>query len=286
MKRIIIISGLFALVALAFTACKKDEPQKVVTFTATIAKASPETRTHSEPRDESRYSLVWDDTDKIKVINQAGDDDCDFEVTYTDGQNAYFSSDDPGKVDFLKDLMTHDYVAFYPNAVIRDNAVEDCYVELTIPAEQEYHPLHNFATDSYPMLGFNDGDNFVFMSNAGFLHLTFKAPAKHTMEIDRVVLTANEDLAGKIVYRKDGLAYVFVGESQVITLKSDEKLSVTDDQPIDATFILPEGVLANGFVVEVYDGVTCVGTFATQYSNPVISQFFIEMPSVTLTPSD
>ena len=280
MKRIVRISGLFALAVLAFTACKKDEPQKVVTFTATIAQTSPETKTHSEAY-ENRFHLVWDDGDKIKVINPTGDADCDFEVTGIDEKSAVFYTDDPDKVDFLADLEYKDYTAFYPNAVVRTDGVE-----FSIPAEQEYKPSHNFATNSYPMVGFNEGTNFVFQSNAGFLYLTFKAPANHTMEIDRIVLTANEDIAGKLVYSKDALSYVLEGESNSITLKSDVKLSVTDDQPVDATFILPEGTLANGFNVMFYDGETLVGDFSTQRPNPIVSQLYVEMPCVTLTPSE
>ena len=275
MKRIVRISGLCALVVLALTACKKDEPQKVVSFTATIA--SPETKTHTEGLNNNYY-LVWDDTDKIKVINPAGND-CDFEVTNTTGQNAYFFSDDPGKVDFLTNLTTTDFAAFYPKAVIRDDGVE-----LTIPAEQKYQPLHNFATDSYPMVGWNDVDNFIFMSNAGFLYLMFKAPENQLMQIDRIVLTANEDIAGKMVYSKDGLSYVFEGESNVITLKSDSKIGVMNEMIRDATFILPEGRLTNGFNVKFYDGETLVGDFSTSKVNVIVAQQFLEMPCVTLTP--
>ena len=281
MKRIVRISGLFALVALAFTACKKDEPQKVVTFTATIAKVSPETKTHTMGMN-NEYYLVWDDTDAIKVLNEAGDD-CDFEVTGIDEKSAVFYTDDPGKVDFLADLEGGSYTAFYPNAVVDDDRVL-----LAIPAIQEYKPLHNFANKSYPMFGFNNGTNFVFQSNAGFLYLLFQAPENQILSFDRIVLTANDPtdyLNGFMFYDKDGGTYEFIGGTNEVTLESDVKLSIVSDLLRDATFILPEGALWSGFTVEIYDGDKSVCAFSAQpEKNMIIAQHFREMPCKTLNP--
>ena len=47
MKKVVRMLGLCALVALAFTACKKNDTQKV-TFTANVAQPVNDARTHAE----------------------------------------------------------------------------------------------------------------------------------------------------------------------------------------------------------------------------------------------
>ena len=264
--------GLCALVALAFTACKKDDT-KSVTFGASMPKTVSDARTHAQGMD-----LVWDDGDAIKVFNGAGVN-YDFVLTDKVDKDATFFVDDVEKVSFLSELQTADYTAFYPYAV-----VDGTNVRLAIPATQAYVPENKFVSNLYPMVGFNNGNNFEFDSNAGFLNLEFSAPAGETREVDKIVLIANEDIAGDMVYAQDGLSYVFEGASNVITMTFDSKQVVpSGGLHRDFTFVLPEGTLANGFTVEVYDGATILGTFTTQDPNNVIvAKTFTNMYSKTL----
>ena len=269
MKTIIRMLGLGALVVLAFTSCRKEQPvaTKMVSFTATLTQPTSVTKTHVE-----NYSLVWNDGDKIKVLNYEGVN-YEFTLSAKEGNVATFSTKNQNEVDFLADIMTADYTAFYPNGV-----VDDEFVRLVIPASQTYVSSKNFSTDTYPMLGFNEGSNFVFQSNAGLLNVSFKAPEDETREIDKVVLSANEDIAGVMAYTLDGLSYIFEGESNVITLTCDTKQVVSGDIAKDFTFILPEGTLANGFTVDVYDGESLLGSFSTDKVNVIVAQEFTEMP--------
>ena len=271
MKKVVRMLGLCALVALAFTACKKNDT-KSVTFSASMPQTISDARTHAQGMD-----LVWDDGDEIKVFNGAGVD-YDFVLTDKTDKDATFFVDDVEKVSFLSELQTADYTAFYPSAV-----VDGANVRMTIPATQTYVPQHNFVSGIYPMVGFNNADNFEFLSNAGFLNVSFYAPQGTTREIDKVVLIANEAIAGDLVYAQNGLSYVFEGTSNVITMLCDTKQTCYPDLSRDFTFVLPEGTLANGFTVEVYDGETLLGSYTTQNAdNVIVAQTFTNMYAMQL----
>jgi hypothetical protein len=268
MKKVVRMLGLCALVALAFTACKKNDTQKV-SFTATMPQTVNDVRTHAN---DLGTALFWDEGNTITVLNAAGQD-MDFTLVSFDEQVATFTAEGNAAT-FMQDIETADYVAFYP-AVVDDEGVR-----MTIPAEQTYEEGVWFANDLYPMVGFNEGSNFVFQSNCGFLFVQFKDPLGR--QADRVVLTANEDIAGDLVYAKDGLSYVFEGEGNVITMTCDGKQPLYPGLARDFTFVLPEGVLANGFTVEIYDGETCLGGATTQAPNPIVAQQFLIMPTIIL----
>ena len=265
MKKVVRMLGLCALVALAFTACKKNDTQKV-SFTATMPQTTTDARTHVQGMD-----LVWDEGNAIAVVNGEGVVK-DFTLVSATDKVATFTAEG-ADAEFVQALETADYTAFYPNAVEDGNSMR-----LAIPAVQNYTMSGVFVNDLYPMVGFNDGSNFVFQSNCGFLNVSFKAPENESRQIDRVILIANEDIAGDMVYAKDGLSYVFEGVSNVITMTCEGKQTCYGDLPRDFTFVLPEGVLADGFTVEVYDGETLLGTFTTQNpQNVIVAQQFRNM---------
>ena len=278
MKKVVRMLGLCALVALAFSACKKIDTTKV-SFTATINQPTTNSKSHARSM-YNEYFLVWDNGDEIKVFNEAGED-CDYTLTSVADKVATFVVEDAYKINFVADLETADYTAFYPNAVIDgDN------VKLNIPAEQAYKPLHNFDNNTYPMVGFNNGTNFGFTSDAGFLYLVFQAPENQTRYFDKVVLTANDPadyLVGQMVYDKNGGNYRFVGTSNVVTVVSTSKLAVVGDLLRDVTFILPKGALWSGFTVDVYDGETCVFSKVAQPQvNFIQPMHYLEMPGQTI----
>ena len=278
MKKVVRMMGLCALVALAFSACKKIDTPKV-SFTATINQPTTNSKSHAMSMNNN-YFLVWDNGDVIKVLNKAGED-CDYTLTSFSDDVATFTVEDADKIHFVADLETDDYTAFYPNAVINGN-----HVVLTIPAMQRYKPLHNFDNNTYPMVGLNNGTNFEFVSDAGFLYFIFQAPENQTRNFDKVVLTANDPtdyLAGEMVYDKDGGNYIFVCTSNMVTVESTSKIAVVGDLIRDVTFILPKGALWSGFTVDVYDGETCIFSKVAQPEvNIIQSMHYLEMPSQTI----
>lgn len=250
MKKVVRILGLCALVSLAFTACKKDDTQKV-SFTASITQPTSNSRTHAVG---FGHHLVWDAGDAIKVFNNAGTDmDFALPTSGTFEEQATFNVVGVDKVNFLKDLTINDaYTAFYPNAV-----VEGDQVKMVIPANQEYVPQKNFDNNLYPMYAHNDGDNFIFHSNAGFLNVSVTCPQalSGTISITQIVLTSkdtNDKLNGEVFYDKDGSNYSFVGGTNVITMVPATPAVLDWQMARDFTFVLPEGALYSGFDITIY----------------------------------
>ena len=254
MKKVVRMLGLCALVALAFTACKKDDTQKV-SFTASITQPTSTSRTHAVGLG---HHLVWDAGDQILVFNNAGEDETfGLPGTGTFEQTATFTAEGE-KVDFIANINDEDYYAFYPNAII-----EGGRVKMTIPDNQEYKPQRSFTANLYPMVGFNVDENgaycnnFNFISNAGFLNVSFTCPEILSGEIGitQVVLRSNDPvedkLNGDVYYDMDGSNYEFVGNTNEITIVPSTAGTLYYDQNRDFTFVLPQGALFSGFEIEV-----------------------------------
>jgi hypothetical protein len=282
MKKVVRMLGLCALVALAFTACKKNDTQKV-TFTGYAVQPTSDVRTHIS----DGTFLVWSENDQIKVFNEAGDD-MDFTVQSSAGKPgvAVFAATTADEVAFVADLETAEYAAFYPNAVVN----EDDKVVMAIPAEQEYFSGKEIANNLYPMVGFNNGtDNFDFVSNAGFLNVRFQVSNDSeidTYTIDKIVLRskANDDfLTGNFIYEKDGSGVDFEGTGNVVTLTGDPT-TIIKGYAIDFTFVLPEGALWSGFDVELYNGDEFVESFEGQGNevNSIVAEQFRAMVTAWL----
>ena len=282
MKKVVRMLGLCALVALAFTACKKDDTQKV-TFTANVAQTTCDARTHAE---YGTY-LVWNDGDVIKIFNHAGDD-----MNFTGhgsvglpGVAEFYATTDE-EIDFVKDLENDQlpYTAFYPNATVDENGK----VNLVIPAEQTYVEKRSFETDLYPMVGHNNGTTrFEFVSDAGFLNVLFYTlEPDQVLYVDEIVLTTVDEtdyLTGTMVYDKDGSNYHFVGEGTQVVLTTEAPVDIIHSKSTDFTFVLPAGALWSGFTVQVkYQGEVLETYEAQPRPNNVIqAQYYtvmIDMP--------
>ena len=255
MKKVVRMLGLCALVALAFTACKKDDTEKV-SFTATITQPTSTSRTHTVGYG---HHLVWDASDQIKVFNNGGmDEDFALPNDLTSAQTATFTVEG-GKVAFIRNINEQDYYAFYPQA-----EVEGERVKMVIPENQTYVSQRSFLPNLYPMVGFNVNDegnycdNFTFISNAGFLTVPITCPAV----LDGTVITEvilrtpvpEDKLYGAVYYDKDGSNYEFVGEGNEIhmTAPVGDPVVLLHNYLAEYTFVLPEGALAYGFELEVH----------------------------------
>ena len=288
MKKVVRMLGLCALVALAFTACKKNDTQKV-TFTANVAQPVNDARTHAE---YGRY-LVWDDNDAIQIFNHAGNE-MDFTAQTSTGLpgNATFTAATADEIEFVKDLENANfpYTAFYPNATVDENNK----VNLVIPAAQVYVPQLSFANGLYPMVGWNNGSTqFDFVSNAGMLNVSFvKLNENETVKVDKIVLTSNNPaddpnpdlLTGTMMYDKDGGNYQFVGDGNVVVLTAEDPVELSYTAATDFTFVLPEGALFSGFTIEVYLGEELLETYEAQPNpaNVIEAQRYTKMTFVQL----
>jgi len=260
MKKVVRILGLCALMALAFSSCKKNET-KGVSFSATIAQPESTSRTHGEFNANHEYYLVWDDADEIMIVNPDGSATCDFTVDSHSGSNAYFKTSDAAAMSFLENLETATYTAFYPNAVYDDvNKTVTMQISNSQVITEQILDWGSFADEAYPMYGDNSvqWDNFVFDSDAGFLTLVIKGtPGSGQKSFDKVVLSTTDGMmiAGELVYDYDGTFNGFIGTNDTITITSDHLVPVGPSLPAEISFVLPECTL-NGFYVDVYNGGT------------------------------
>lgn len=285
MKKVVRMLGLCALVALAFTACKKNDTQKV-TFTANVAQPIYDTRTQTS---EFGAFLVWNDNDEIQIFNHEGAE-MDFTAQSSEGLpgNATFTAATAEEIEFVKDLenVNFPYTAFYPNATVDENDK----VNLVIPAEQVYVPQRNFANELYPMFGWNNGTTqFDFHSNAGMLNVSFtRLNQDEVVYVDELVLTTNDaeydPLTGTMVYDKDGGNYVFVGDGNQVVLRTGEPREIDFEQARDFTFVLPEGALQSGFTLQVKLNGEIIETYEAlpKPQNVIEAQKFTTIAAVSL----
>ena len=199
MKKVVRMLGLCALVALAFTSCKKNETNGNVTFKATINQPAGE-RTYME----ATGLVKWSDNDKIYVFK--GENEYISPTVNAGGsKDGYFSGDS----DFLSNLGTPNaYSAFYP---VDESSSIGNTVSMVIPNPQNY-VIASFETNLYPMYAANgEGQNpsnvFGFHSDAGVITVAVAKAVDGdiTSTFDQIEITAQTgaDLIGTMTYAFD-----------------------------------------------------------------------------------
>jgi hypothetical protein len=254
MKKVVRMLGLCALVALAFTSCKKNETNSV-TFKASMPQTISDSRTHIN---QSNW-VVWDDGNQITVFNNDGSAYIEPILETRNQTNATFSGD----ANFLADIETpNQYTAFYP---VADNDGTD--ITFDIPAQQSYVE-DSFEDNLYPMYATNNntgGTNFQFKSQAGLLTIPVKMgqDATHAYTIKKIVVTATDNTAqlyGKMTYNYAApyAALPTYGRSdtgyEVELINCDAQGALTTDARF-FNIVLLEGCLQgeNSFILTLYD---------------------------------
>lgn len=284
MKKVVRMLGLCALVALAFTSCKKNDDTNKVTFKATAIQSSDQNRTYM---DDSRYWVLWDDNDEITVFNNAGENPivCPVISDY-DKLTATFEGDGA----YLANLATESYTAFYPASIDGGN------VTMNIPATQQY-VKNGFQDELFPMYAVNggaNGDDFQFATDAGLLGIVLKTAGNATKDytISQIVVEAedtNDELVGTMVYPYDapvtGANYTVTSPSYQVTLQdcaSEGALSRTDFRYY--YFVLLDGALAGNFTVTITttdNEVITLNSSAADH-NPIVKGKKLMMDSYSL----
>lgn len=289
MKKTVRLLGLCALVALAFTACKKNDTNGKVKFTATINQPSSNERTYIANLDgDGNKVLKWGGGEEINLFNRTltENNHMPFVVMSYNNKHAYFEGDSQ----FLAGMGTpNNYIAFYPNAV--ENA--DGHVEMTIPDQQAFSSFR-IANEIYPMYGFNRDYNIDFRSHAGVFRLKFildhevygadGSPVE--IPLQKIILTGFNNagtgdadvLAGTMVYDLDG-NYTMENTTNVVELIGG---SLKNEYWTDFYFILPEGALANGFTVQIIrdngTSITYQGASVSQGGQAIVAEHITSMP--------
>lgn len=266
MKKVVRMLGLCALVALAFTSCKKNDNTNKVTFKATITQPIADERTGIN----TSNAVIWTEGDAIQVFDENGATTDPFVATLTEnGRVATFTGDGA----FLANIHeAGKYTAFYPV-----HAYDDTTVTMnTIPYEQTYVPRdeNRIMTDLYPMHATNDDEgNFVFSSDAGVLRISLFSTSTYQFNVKRIEIIAPEGdvVNGTLVYnnvtRSKRVNVPEQNANKVVLQCGNEPLPPTARWSVDFDIVVLGGVFANGFTMNVVRDDDEVFTINTTVNN-------------------
>lgn len=270
MKKVVRVLGLCALVALAFTSCKKDKQNEELKFMASITQPVNTSKTHI---DNATNMLVWDANNTIKVFNANGVEG-NFKTTDNDVVEATFEGTLP---------ETSTYTAFYPNAAVNGSAVT-----LSLNANQTY-VANNFGNDTYPMAAnstlSNDVYHFQFHSPASVLRLRLKSNNNCTVKTITMTGATGDKLAGDIVYSNfsDPTTCTFENTTNSVTLTAANGVQLLADEEIAFNLVVMSGSMSIGtqFVVKDMSN-NVIATLTTTHANTLTAEHILVMPILTI----
>ena len=245
-------------VACLLASCKKNENDnnndsaEGKGFSAQTEQGNGNNRTHLNGTD-----VQWTSGDQILVANQGGAAGCTT-LTYTlkGGGNTTkgtFKSHDENDA-----FLQPDYVAIYPatNAAGVANSISGTTATFNLPATQ-ICKANSFAEKGMPMMAYSESQTLQFKNVLGGVCF----PIVGEGLVTKIVLTskANEALWGTCTASIEGGELssemeAYSNEAQkTITLDCGSGIIVSTT-PKDFYVMVPEGTLASGFVVTVYNG--------------------------------
>ena len=238
MKKVSLLIALAALVL--FAGCKKENDTKGVTLKASIEQNKGNHRTSLNP---ANGAINWTAGDKILVNN--GSSNATFTLTggagTTEGTFTYNGDYEFGT----------DNVAVYPQtATINGNTVN-----FTLPEEQVFTAAGTFGNGANPMLGtFTDTDNLTFTSLCGGLGLSLTGDNVAITGIEIVSANENDKLNGAFECTVEEPTLVAALDNAGTNRIMLNCATTLTDDPQEFYFVLPVGVLAEGFTLNVYNG--------------------------------
>ncbi len=253
MKKVVRMLGLCALVALAFTSCKKNDNTNKVTFKATITQPVADERTNIN----TANAVVWVEGDEIQVFDENGNTTDPFVATLTEnGRVATFTGDGT----FLAKIHeAGKYTAFYP--VQSYDLMNGTVTMNTIPYEQTYVPRSQgrIMTDLYPMHATNDTTgNFTFSSDAGVLRIALFSTDETPFNVKRIEIESaseNDVVNGTLVYdnveRSKTVNAPAQNANKVVLQCGNTSLPDDVDSSKDFDIVVLGGVFSQGFTMTV-----------------------------------
>jgi hypothetical protein len=243
MKKVTLAIAMAALVM--FAGCKKDKET-----TGTVLKASIEQNTSDRTSlhpNGTTAEILWTAGDKILVNNGTSNATFTLATIEDDGKTGTFNY----AGDYTFGVSN---VAVYPEtATINGNTVS-----LTLPETQTFTAAGTFGNGANPMLGtFTDPDDLVFTSLCGVLGVSLTGDDLAITGIEIVSNTTTDKLNG--LFEADCTAAVPVlapatGNSGTNRVMLNCAATLTTAETQEFYFVLPVGVLANGFTMNVYYG--------------------------------
>lgn len=293
MKKVVRILGFCALVAFAFTACKKNnDTNGKVAIKVSMPTTYSDGKTYLDGN-----KVKWSDGDQITVFDPAiteGDKFVQLTLARGTGQtDAVFYGDSS----FFSKLDTDSvYTAFYPVDSI--SGITEDKVVIAIPNNQTFVE-NSFSPNTYPMYAKNDhNSHFQFKSPAGLLTIPVTIPDTATIDSIKitsveVMVSSGNPLSGNLKYNQaltdgdsNGIAdYVVETHKYKVFLNfGADGFTLTKGQTVDFNIVLLEGSLnASKFSVEILgeDDVVWAGLNGSG-NNPVLRQTRIQMPVISL----
>jgi len=287
MKKVVRMLGLCALVALAFTSCKKNDNTNKVTFKATITQPVADERTNIN----TANAVVWVEGDEIQVFDENGNTTDPFEATIdeTNPRLATFTGDPA----FLANINeAGKYTAFYP--VQTYNPTEGTVTMNEIPASQTYVPRSQgrIASELFPMTATNDTTgNFVFSSDAGVLRISlFSSATAYQFKVKRIEIIAAEgdELTGTLVYNNvtraiENVIAPAADANKVVLECGDTSLPDDPDASKDFDIVVLGGVFSQGFTMNVVRDDDEVFTVTTTKNNIINGGHVRAMYAIDIT---
>jgi len=288
MKKVVRMLGLCALVALAFTSCKKNDNTNKVTFKATITQPVADERTGINTNNE----VIWTEGDEIQVFDENGATTDPFVATIdpTNGRIATFTGDGA----FLANIHEAGaYTAFYPVQSYDASSV----TMNTIPATQTYVPRSQGRIDTnlFPMHATNnDEGNFVFSSDAGVLRISlFCSNTTYQYKVKRIeiIATGGEAVTGTMVYdnKTRSMTNVIAPDAdanKVVLECGNTSLPEDIDSNKDFDIVVLGGVFENGFTMNVVREDDVVFTRTTTVNNKINGGHVRAMYAIDVDPAN
>lgn len=226
-----------AALLLMAVSCRKDKDQKIDNlggFRATVENHTGDSKTHLDG------TLVkWNSQDAILVSGNKYTEPMSFVTTNT-GDVAFFNADGMPE-DYL---YQETFTAYYPAAAFTGS-------QLTLDGEQIYQE-NSFGNGANPMMAQSNSTELQFKNICGVLELQLYASG---CNVEKITITSNktENLhgTGSVIWN-DGepefsSALTDGGNTVTLTCPDGVVLSNNPDEPTSFYFVLPVGVLSEGF---------------------------------------
>ena len=223
---------------IVFAGCNKDKETEGTVLKASIEQQKGDgSKTSIVPISDVEAEIRWTAGDKIVVFN--GTSSATFRLTNGAGTTN-------GTFTYNGEFEINDNTkAAYPETcVITDNSMT-----FTMPEEQNLAAPGSFANGANPMLGVNTGNGFTFVSVCGALGLSLTGDNVDITAIE--IVSENEMLTGTYTGYFNNSNIDIANGTNSVRLNCSTKLTA---EAKEFYIVLPVGVLANGFTLNIYNG--------------------------------
>lgn len=280
MKKVVRMLGLCALVALAFTSCKKNDNTNKVTFKATIAQPVSDDRTQLN----SGNYVIWLEGDEIQVFDENRNAEVFTVANEFNNQTAATFTGDPTFLAKINEAGK--YTAFYPV-----NTYDATTVTMNnVPATQTYVRAQDgrFADELFPMHATNNDEGiFEFASDAGVMRIGLYGPSNNfqVSKIELIDANPNQVLTGTLTYNiltREKTIDANAGDVNKVVLECNNA-ALNDELAREFDFVVLDGAFATGFTMRVYYDETNFIERTTTKANLVEGGHIHSMPPFDIT---